>query len=361
MGIAAGPVSTDHIVHKPDPPMRRFRPSDPLPALLTTSFVGVLGMGVVLRWILAGFPGTNFTGLRSAHEHLAWYGLLVPLAWRGFEATGLPLPSLALRWTYTAAVFASILGFLHSGYNFVSIAGSTVVLAIWMHWALPGLRFFFQSDWRSLPAVAVLASAFAIPLVAVWTGQGDPRASELVRSFLTFLLLGVGAPAALVRAKVRALRGWVSAGLVLGAGMAVGPFPHPAFDCLLFLCGLFFAGLPLFSPVSPAEKTVWALGGLGIATLALGILPNTPIISLAGLHFFALGPLLVRLAWPTAWAAYRTPYLLLVALFAISIAGPAVLPNFPWTTLSLALGVGVAATWAIPALPPFSRAKSETT
>jgi hypothetical protein len=341
--------------------MRTFRRSDPLPTLLTTSFVGVLGMGVALRWILAGLPGANFAGLRSAHEHLAWYGLLVPLAWRSVENLGLPMPSLSLRWAYTAAVFASILGFLHSGYNLVSIAGSTVVLAIWMRWALPGLRYLFQRDWRGLPAVAVLASAIAIPLVAVWSGRGDPRASELVRSFLTFLLLGVGAPAALAAGNVPPPPGWVGAIVVLAAGASLGPFDLPLSTGFFGLSAILFGTLPIGSPLTAAEKVAWLVWAWGFTFFTSGMLPESALLPLAGLHFLALGPILVRLAWPAAWAGYRTPYLMLIGLFALSIAGPAFIATFPWTTLSLSLGTGVAATWALRALPPLSRAKSETT
>lgn len=322
---------------------------DPLPALLATSFVGALGMGVSLRAQLAGLPvpGPGAGALRSAHEHLAWYGLVLPLAWVGLERAGLARPGPATAWAYAAAVALSTAGFLHSGYNAVSITGSTVVLAVWLAWAAPGLRHLLRRDWRAVAAVAVIASAVAIPAVAVLSRRGDPAASSVVRSFLSWLLLGVAAPAALARAGARAPIGALGAALMLAAGLSLGFGGGPLGRLGLAGCGLMLGSAGVTAPLSRTERAAWALVGLGLALTAAGLIPEQYPIPLANLHVTALGPVLVGLAWPQELGAWRGLYLCVVALFGLAIAGPALLPWAGWAALSFTLGAGVALSWAL--------------
>lgn len=61
---------------------------------LLAALLGTIGLGVWLRWALAGAVDllAPFGHLRHAHSHLGYYGLLFPLAWLGWKAAGATIP-----------------------------------------------------------------------------------------------------------------------------------------------------------------------------------------------------------------------------------------------------------------------------
>jgi hypothetical protein len=321
---------------------------DPLPLLIATSLVGTVSIGVVLRWFLAGFMEVElgFAHLRSAHSHLAWYGVVMPLAWRAWAAAGGRSVTRSWGWLYAAATVVATVAFAVAGYNVVSIAASTVVLAVWVGWALPGLLRVGRREWQAVSGPIVLASAAAIPAVAVLSGRGAPMAAELVQAFLTWLLLGVAMPAALHHQGASPPPAWVTAGLVLLSGAALGPWPSPATLAGLGLTGLGLVVLGARACASVPERASVVLVGAGLLSVAAGALPDAPPIAIAGLHLAALGPVAWRLAWlgprdtSVAWA-----YHALLAAFAVSIAAPIWTPHPAWPTAAAAFGSLLAIVW----------------
>jgi hypothetical protein len=175
--------------------------------------VGTLGLGLWLRWFLAGrvpIP-TDFAFLRHAHSHLGYYGLLFPAAWWAWAYVGAATPGPRLTAVYGAATLLATVGFVRAGYGPEAIVGSTIVGVAWLVSAARVLRPRSEAEPSGgggrraapsprpltgmLPAV-VLAEA-CVPPIAIFLRRDPVLAHGLVTTFLTMLLLGVVVPSVL--------------------------------------------------------------------------------------------------------------------------------------------------------------------
>lgn len=330
--------------------MRRLEPPTAdytLRALVLSSLAGVLGLGLVLRFWLAGVlvAPIGYAELRSAHSHLAYFGLILPAAWMRWRERGEPVPGPRTLLAYGGAVTVSTLAFVHSGYNAVSIAGSTAVLSVWLSWALPLLGRLRERSWAAVAGPIVLASASTIPAVALLSARGDPFAAELVHTFLAWLLFGVAVPAALDRSRAPAPPAWATATTVLGAGLALGPVAAPLARAALVVLGLGILAITARAPVGVVSRFGWWMVAAGFLGMGLGLIPKALPFVVAGLHFTVLGPVFVTLLRPAGSWLTRWPYAGALGLLAGSIAAPAVLGPGPWSVLAALSGTAVAALW----------------
>lgn len=320
-----------------------------LRALTSFGLVLTLVIGLALRWSLAGWAWPAWLGdwgnVRSAHSHVGYYGVLFPVVWAAWPRLGLRAPGRRTVAVYGVAVAVSTVGFALQGYALASIVGSTVVLAVWVASTLPLARFLPERDWLATVAPSVWLAALAIPGVAVLTGRGDPLAVPLVRGFLTWLLFGVGAATALRRAGAPAPPAWLHLPAVVGAGLALGPWPHPVAWALAGLLGALYLGVAWLWRGPPAARALWAGLGAGLVVVAGGLVPAEHAVAIGGLHFAVLGPVLVGLAWPGVWARALPLYAGTVGAFALAVAGPAVWPWTGWAVASAVTGTLLTGVW----------------
>lgn len=305
------------------------RPPARFVLLAGASLLGSVLLGVGLRWFLAGvpLPAGEYPAIRHAHSHLGYYGVLFPLAWAALATLGVPVPGPRTTALYAAAVLAGSAGFAIAGYGPLAIAGSSLVLGVWLHWAWRlRQRAVARRDWAASAPWSVLAAAAAIPAVAVFTDREPALAQELAQGFLTVLLFGVVVPAALAldRAPRPPAPLWTLA--TLGAGLALGPLPVlPAQLCLAVL-GVLVAVAGWRARAALEVRLLWV--GLGAALLGLGtgLLPDQHAVAIAGLHYAFLGPLLLTLGrlllgGVPRWA--RLAYVTLIGAFTISVIAQA--------------------------------------
>ncbi|TNE89035.1 MAG: hypothetical protein EP330_12610 [Deltaproteobacteria bacterium] len=296
--------------------------------------------GVVMRWALAGRIGMpwDFARLRHAHAHLAYYGVLVPLAWWAWRQAGIALPSAWTLLGYGAAVALSIVGFLRAGYAVEAIVGSTVVAGVWLvsAWrARARVRTWDDPLGALLPGM-VLALA-CVPFVARFTRRDPGLAQQWVATFLAGMLLLVVLPSCLSALQVR--RPWPAL-LVAGAlgAAALGIWSTPVAGVgLLALALLVF---PWRWSVPLHVGVVWALFALGLAAMGVGLVPNTRPVVIGAVHFMALSVCLPSLvAVPGAPLEHRGWWGHHVSVGLLCL--PIVLQAFgaeAWTYLAAAVG-----------------------
>lgn len=308
-------------------------------------------IGSVLRWTLAGagWPSVlgSWTHVRSAHSHLGYYGVLFPLVWVAWARMGLHAPGRRTLAIYALATAAACIDFARHGYAPVSIAGSTVVLGTWCLTSLPTARFLVRRDWLAPVAPAVGLACGAIAGVAVLSARGDPLATPMVRAFLTWLLLGVVLATCLRSARAPAPPSWLHVPLVVGSGVALGPWPHPAARALLAAYGAMLVVTAVRMPGARAIRGAWGVLGGGFLVVALAGLGHHHLVAIAGIHFAVLGPVAASAAWPRAWAPALPVYTVAVGLFSLAIVGPLLLPWTGWSRASAGLGTAVAAVWVL--------------
>ncbi len=258
-------------------------------AAIALSLLLTVFAGATMRWVLAGalVMPLDFARVRHAHAHLAYYGLLIPVAWTAWQARGLSLPSPWTGGVYGVAVLLSVVGFLRAGYAPEAIMGSTVVGAVWLSsgWRTRGrLRDLQDPLGGMLPGMALALAC--VLFVARFTRAAPALGQAWVATFLAALLFLVVVPTALGLLKVR--RPWPA---LLGAGtlgsLALGVWPHPVAQLGLALYGL------LVLPVRWAEhplhlRAMWTALGLGVMGMAAGLLPNTRPVVIGAIHFTAL-------------------------------------------------------------------------
>lgn len=266
-------------------------------------------IGLWLRWALAGHApllAVPFANLRHAHSHLGYFGVLFPLAWLGWRAAGVRLPSFFVLALYAVSTGMACAGFVMSGYGALAIAGSTAVAAIWLYSSLPLFsRIKNPSDLLSVVPLGIIASLACVPPVAIFLRSDPELARGFVATFLSGLLFLVIVPSALASRGIQA-GPWplfFVAGVL--ASLCLGVFP--SLPTRVFL--LVYAGL-LSAPVRRTTldthlRIVWALVALGFVALALGALPNLRPVALGATHFLILGPVLGTLA-PTWLAPFPT-------------------------------------------------------
>jgi len=264
--------------------------------------LGTLTVGVWLRWALAGATElpVDFAHLRHAHSHLGYFGVLFPLAWMGLEQVEATTPGPRLRWAYALSTLVATVGFIGGGYGPVAIAGCTAVAAVWLiHAAALSPRMRHLEDPLGAVPLGLLLSLACVPPVAINLRTDPELAHGFVSTFLAGLLFTVLIPACLARWRVF-VAPWpfLLAAAALGA-LALGVWSSvPARLGLIVLGGLL--AVPAASTRLPGHlRTAWALVGLGLVALALGLLPNSRPVALGAIHFLVLGPVLASLvpAW----------------------------------------------------------------
>jgi len=294
-----------------DPPSDRADGLALWRAVIVASLAGTVLVGVWLRWALAGsvslaFP---FAHLRHAHSHLGYFGLLFPLAWMAWRAAGAPAPGRRALIAYAVCTAVACVGFVHNGYGPVAIAGSTLVAAFWL-WSAWPLRSRLKKLQDPLGAVplGIVASLACVPPIALNLRTNPELAHGFVSTFLSGLLLVVIIPSTLAG-------GRISPGpwpffLVVGVlgALYLGVAPHPVTQVgLLAFAGLMIAPV-LSSRLTLHARVAWALVGLGLGAMAVGLLPNVRPVALGAIHFLILGPVLASVAplWlkaaPPTWA-----------------------------------------------------------
>jgi len=318
--------------------------------IIAALLITTLSLGVFLRFQLAGVWSDvgDFKQLRHAHSHLGYYGVLFPLLWLGWRASGgrvLSPPGFAL---YALAAAVSALSFAGWGYSFASIAGSTVVGGGWLVVAWRNRAWLrARSSWRFVGPPAVVIGACFVPPIAVFTSRDPEFAQELVRTFLGVLVFGVFVPGALDRLRVRALYGpvWLVAAAVASVWLGLGV--HPLLSAGLLVCGGWIAFAVGRGRMPWWLRAVWLAFGFGAMGLAAGLVPKTIAMTLGALHFAFLGPLLVT--WvrdsrgePPLWlvVTWFTPVLILSA--SVSFGWPQVAAWSGAAVLTMAV-VGAAA------------------
>jgi hypothetical protein len=278
---------------------------------IAVALVGTMGIGVWLRWALAGGIGLAipFANLRHAHSHLGYFGLLFPLAWVGWRAAGARVPGRATLVTYGLCTVIACVGFAQGGYGVVAIAGSTLVAAFWL-WSAGALlgRLRSLGDPLGLVPLGIVASLSCVPPIAMYLRSEPALAHGFVSTFLSGLLLVVIVPSTLAGRHISP--GPWPFFLVVGClgALHLGVAPHPITRIGL----LAYAGLMLAPTLSTRlelhARAAWGLTALGLCAMALGLLPNVRPVALGATHFLILGPVLSTLAptWllrsPPPWA-----------------------------------------------------------
>lgn len=308
-------------------------------------------VGTLLRWTLAGagWPSSlgSWAHVRSAHSHLGYYGVLFPLMWAAWARMGLRTPGRVALAIYALATAAACVDFARHGYAPISIAGSTVVLGTWFLTSLPMARHLLRRDWLAPVTPAIWLACVAIAGVAVLSARGDPMATPMVRAFLTWLLLGVVLATCLRRAGAPAPPPWLHVPLVVGSGLALGPWPHPLSQALLAGYGALLLATAARMPGALAIRGAWAVLGGGFFVVALADLGHHHLVAIAGIHFAVLGPVMMHAAWPRAWAPALPAYAAAVGLFSLAIVGPLLLPWAGWGRASAVVGTAIAALWVV--------------
>ncbi|MEM9114015.1 MAG: hypothetical protein AAGD10_10695 [Myxococcota bacterium] len=276
--------------------------------VLAPALLGTMIVGVWLRWVLAGSMALpiRFGHLRHAHSHLGYFGLLFPLAWMGWRAAGAPAPGRRALMAYALCTALACIGFVRSGYGPIAIVGSTAVAAFWL-WSTRPLLGRLQDLQDPLGTVpfGLVASLACVPPIALYLRSDPELAHGLVSTFLSGLLLVVIIPSTLAARRVSAgpwplfLVGGSLGSLYLG----VAPFPLTRVGLLAY-AGLMAA--PVLSPRMELHvRGTWALVGLGLGAMAVGLLPNLRPVALGAIHFLILGPVLGSLA--PLWLHWSPP------------------------------------------------------
>lgn len=267
-------------------------------------------LGIVLRFALAGWvawptwTGLQFAHLRHAHSHLGYYGVLFPLLWWAWHALG---PSLSRweTWSYSAACWVSLVSFAWAGYWWLSIAASTAIGVVWLRHAYVHRVLSRRSDGFAPGPVAVVVACCFVPPIAVFTRRDPALAQALVHTFLGVLLLGLMAPAALATLRLRALpwglSSWTYLTLSLISAMHLGGMDRAPLPLATVGLGVVLA-VQAQQPDHTGNRLPWTLRlgwwalAAGFITYGLGVLPRGAQVSVAGVHFAILGPLLVTFA-----------------------------------------------------------------
>lgn len=290
--------------------------------------------------------------VRHAHSHLGYFGVLFPLAWVGWRAAGLRLPSGWVLAVYAVATALSTVGFLQAGYGPLAIAGSTVVGAVWLlsAWHTRGRM---RDPWDPLGGTltGVLLAEACIPPIALWLRRDPAFAQGMVATFLGTLLLCVILPSALSARGVRLP--WpalCTAGALSAAALGVWPAPL-ARGGLLLLGALLGAGTLRAGHWPLHLRALWLGLSLGLALLGLEVLPNNRPVAIAAVHYSILGPVLcsmspralsLRLPDGAWWLLHACTVLMAGALVAQGLGAGA------WTLRAAAIGgLGVALWWVV--------------
>lgn len=321
---------------------------------IALALLGTAAMGVWMRWALAGSLALSlpFEDLRHAHSHLGYFGLLFPLAWLGWHHAGIRRPSRGMLALYALSTLLATVGFLQAGYGPLAIAGSTAVGAgwLWSAWPLLARMKRWHDPLGAVPLGLVLSLA-CVPPVAINLRTNPDLAHGFVTTFLAGLLLVVVVPSVLASARVSP-GPWPALLLtgVLGS-LALGVLPNTATRIGLFSYAALLVAPALSSTLATHVRSCWLAVALGIAALALGLLPNTRPVALGAIHFLVLGPVLAVLMRhtlrrrPPAWA-WWLGHASWGSMSAALVAQAFTAATWTWTAAA-ASGTAVLAWWAV--------------
>jgi hypothetical protein len=322
-------------------------------ALAAGSLALQVTLGLHLRAVMAGemAPWGHVGNLRRAHSHLGYYGILFPLAWWAWSRAGRPAPGPRTMACYAAATLAGTLGFADAGYSGVAIAASTAVLGVWLASAwgqrstLRGVLSRSHHSWWAPAIPAVVLSAIAIPAVAATLRRAPMLSADLVQGFLTVLLFGVAAPAALAQAGAPApdTRTWTLG--TVGVALLLGPAPGMVAGALTMLLAWQLVHVALRMRAAADLRALWAITGLALPPLALGMVAETHAIAIAGLHFVVLGPVMLQLGapiLPVEHGVFRAAWLLGLAPLTLGVLLPAGVAGMGGPTFALVGGATLA-------------------
>lgn len=325
-----------------------------------------MGLGATLRWFLTGRLNIywDFAHLRHAHSHLGYYGALFPLCWLAWSSVGAPTPGRTMAAIYGGATALAFFGFIRVGYGPEAIVGSAVIGIIWVISAWPLRRR--MADWRDpLGAVlpGVLLAEACIPPIALFLHRDPALSHAFVVTFLAGLLFVVALPSALAALKLATP--WPLLLIFGGLGAAAfGVWPSPLARAGLAALGGLLCWRLLASRAPLHLRGVWLAVGLGLLTMAAGLLPDRHPVVIGAIHFLILSPVLgtfaliwrPQLAPPWAWWLYHGAVGLLCA--------PLVLRGFGadvWTLfISAAGGLGVLCWWVWVLVPRLSPRRGPT-
>lgn len=325
---------------------------------MSLTLLVTMGVGLALRWTLAGgpFPPGGFTRWRHVHSHLGYYAVLFPLLWAAWRRSGAATPERRVVVAYAAAVALAIFGFLRvGGYGPEAMAGSTIVLLVWLRDAWRNrARVLATRDWLGSAPVTVPLAALCVPAVAVLQRRDPGLSREVLNAFLALLLLGAVLPGALrsVRAAAPPSAAWTVAALLAAAWL--GPFPGGLTAAGVVALGVLVAWSVRSSSLAPDRTLGWVLVAAGLIGLGSGWVPNNPPVAIGAIHFLVLGPLLDGLTSPT-WRASRLQRW--VSLGAAAAMGGALVAQGlgagPWTATAAAwAGTVVFVAWCWRLLAP---------
>lgn len=279
--------------------------------LIGASLIVAMLVGVWMRWMLAGAVPVSvpWNHVRHAHSHLGYFGVLFPLAWLGWRSAGARVPGRAVIAAYSVANVAAFVGFWRRGYGPLAIVASTCIAGFWL-WSAFALRDRPSRvrDPLGMVPFGIVLSLACVPPIAINLRSNPTLAHGFVSTFLAGLLFVVIVPSAFAARRISP-GPWPAFLLVaVLAALCLGVAPHPVTRAgLLSYAAMIVA--PCFSKrLELHARLPWALVGLGLGALALGVLPNTRSVALGAVHFLILGPVLATLApvWltrpPPAWA-----------------------------------------------------------
>jgi hypothetical protein len=317
-------------------------------------------LGLSFRWQLAG-ANIRFLGgldLRRAHSHLAFYGVVFPAVWYIGVGEGLFAARRKLLLAYFLAVGVSAVGFLVQSYGPVSIAGSTVVLFVWLVFAADLIRSETNPFLRLVP-IFIFLSAIAIGFVAVLSKRNPLVADQIAHSFLGCLLLGVLAPTCL--SALRSSQGLRTPSLATGAAWATAAFisavsiPGLVDGWAMGAGSLALGAMIIHGSLSIDRKDrafrlrrlvfYWALFGAALVLTGVGLLRTTHLFAIAGIHFLVLAPILLTVAElkgsdSSRSAFARIPYEIAVGVMCAAIALQDLFPRFSFGFQRLAAWSG---------------------
>ena len=312
-----------------------------LAALLGTAALGTL---LRLSWTAPDFavPLTARPDfLRHAHSHLGFYAVLFPtiwLVWQGWAPRG------RLGHAYCAVSFATAGLFLHSGYSIPAIVGSTLVGAGWGIFAWRAGLWRLGGDARGAVGPAIVVALCFVPPIGVLTPRDPALAEQLVRTFLSVLLLGAGLPALLRGPRDTPAWLWLVATLAASAG---GGLHVPVARTLGYLTLAVLIIRHLRGTFDPLLGPQWLMAAAGFVAYAAHLLPPDRGTAIAGAHFLLLGPVATTLLFRTRPG--RTPsaawlYLMLVGVMSgvLAAMGRGLFDELGLQRVAAAVGAAIA-------------------
>lgn len=267
--------------------------------VIVAALLVAMGLGVYLRWSLAGLASLwrPFEQLRHAHSHLGYFGLLFPLAWLGWSRAGVRCPGPRAAKLYGLLVLVTCVAFALQGYKAVAIAGSSLISLFWL-WSARVLLARLRSLSDPLGAVpgGLLLSLACVPPIAIYLRAQPALAQGFVSTFLSGLLFLVFVPSVFAARKIQ-LAPWPIY-LLMGssASLFLGVYPNGVTRLGLVGFSAILLSVLGVKSLERSLRVLWAMVALGLFAMATGWLPNTRSVALGAMHFLVLAPMLATLS-----------------------------------------------------------------